>query len=384
MRRTRFITAIILAMCCLTAAHGQDAGERARQARAELQQLQTKIAQVKEELAQGREHHDELVDQLTRAGQAVRQAASQLDALSQDVAVLTQEVTRLRQKRDQEKAHLGDQLDTLRTQVRAAYRTGRTNKLRLLLSGKDPAQLGRMLVYYEYFTEGQSEQIARLRDILADLAKRQSALEAKQQQLAARQEDRAATLTHLKNSKAERKATLAALEKRLASRKSTLEDYRTSADNLKDLIGALDRKLSRPTELVPGTFVALKGQMRPPVEGPIVARFGAAKANGLMHWQGQWRAAPKGAPIHAVADGRVVYVGYMHHYGLIVVLEHAGGYFTVYGHALSSYVSAGDYVNRKQAIARVGRSGGHRRSGVYFEIRKGEQALDPSVWLSTK
>src|SRR5699024_11097700 len=250
------------------------------------------------------------------------------------------------------------------------------------LSGEDPAQLGRMLVYYEYFTQSQSQQITRLRGLLAVLAKRQSDLEAEQQKLNQERAARAATLADLKQSRGERQNAIAALEARLQQHKSTLKEYRNAASRLEDLITALDKKLSQPHTPSADTFAALKGHMAPPLDGAILAYFGAPKANGKLRWKGQWRAAPAGTPIHAVADGRVVYVGYMHHYGLIVVLERANGYFTVSGHAQSSYVSVGDQVERGQTIAQAGTSGGHRRSGVYFEIRKGREALDPSRWLS--
>src|SRR5699024_887892 len=134
--------------------------------------------------------------------------------------------------------------------------------------------------------------------------------EAKQRRLTERQADRAATLAHLQRSRAERKTALAALEARLTTHESTLDDYRAAAGRLQELISALDKKLAPPGQATPGTFTALKGRMRPPVDGTVLAYFGEPKADGMLSWQGQWRAAPKGTPIRAVADGRVVYVGY--------------------------------------------------------------------------
>lgn len=375
------MSTLVLVCLCANSAHAQTPDQRARQARAELQALRAKIEQVRENLAQGRNRHDKLEEKLAEAGHAVRQAARRLEKLQRNIDQLEQRVAKLKRKRNAEKAHLTDELNTLRAQVRAAYRTGHTNKLRLLLSGENPARIGRMLVYYEYFTRGQSQQIARLRDMLEDLAQRQAELEAEKQKLADKRATRAATLAQLKQSRAQRRDTMAALEARLQAQKATLSDYRKAADRLQDLLGALNKKLKKPPEAIPGAFAALKGRMRPPVQGPILAHFGAPKANGKMQWQGQWRAAPAGTPIHAAADGRVVYVGYMHHYGLIVVLEHAGEYFTVYGHTQSSYVDVGENVSRGQPIAVTGSSGGHERSGVYFEIRKGRKPLDPSRWL---
>lgn len=376
------MTVLALALILAGTARPQSPGQRAQQVRAELQALRAKIEQVRASITAGRARQDELAEALAQAGRAVRQAADRLERLEQRIAELQQRVAQLKRKRDAERAHLTQELDTLRAQVRAAYRTGQASKLRLLLAGEDPARLGRMLVYYEYFSRAQSRQVARLRNTLAELARRQSALEAEQRKLADKRAARAATLAQLKRSREQRRAAMAALEARLQAHRSTLADYRNAAKRLEDLLAALEQQLTQPPAAIPGAFAALKGRMPPPVDGPLLAHFGAPKANGKLRWQGQWRAAPAGTPIRAVADGRVVYVGYMHHYGLIVVLEHAGKYFTVYGHAQSSYVAVGEHVSRGQPIARVGSSGGHTRSGVYFEIRKGRKPLDPSLWLS--
>src|SRR5699024_10194381 len=244
MRRSLLLCTLVFTLLCAATAVAQSNSERARHARAELQQLQAKIGQVKDALSAGRKHHGELAERLTQADQAVRDAARKPDTLSQNIATIKHKVASIKQARDREKAHLGDELDTLRAQVRARYRNGQTNKLRLLLSGTEPAQVGRMLVYYEYFARAQAQQIAELQDMLADLGKRQTALERKQQQLAARQQTRAATLAHLKRSRSERAATLKALEQRIAAQESTLDDYQAAAQRLEALLGALNKKLT--------------------------------------------------------------------------------------------------------------------------------------------
>jgi len=377
------MSTIVLALtCALVPVGAQDTRQRVQQTRAQLEALQEKIDQVRASIRTGHERHEELAAQLDAAGRAVRKAVRRLQEQEQDIADLEQQIDRLQDEHDAELTRLEQQLDTLRTQIRAAYRTGRTSKLRMLLSGNEPARIGRMLVYYEYFTHAQSRQVAQLRDALADLTDRRAELEAKRQQLAEQRDAHAATLAHLKSSRGQRKAAMAALEERLSEREATLQDYRDSAAQLESMLSTLKDRLARPAEQDPAAFTALKGHMDPPVEGAIIARFGAPKAHGKLQWRGQWRAAPHGRDVRAVADGRVVYIGYLHHYGLIVVLNHAGDYFTVYGHTQGSYVEVGDIATRGQPIARAGTSGGHDRSGVYFEIRKGTQALDPSQWFA--
>jgi septal ring factor EnvC (AmiA/AmiB activator) len=63
------------------------------------------------------------------------------------------------------------------------------------------------------------------------------------------------------------------------------------------------------------------------------------------------------------------------------VLEHADGYYTLYGHSAEITRAAGETVRAGDVIGKAGNSGGHDASGVYFELRKGSQPVDPMQWL---
>src|SRR3546814_5500854 len=104
---------------------------------------------------------------------------------------------------------------------------------------------------------------------------------------------------------------------------------------------------------LPISFTSLKGKLPWPVRGALLAQYGEAKAGGRLRWNGHWIAAREGAPIQAVAQGRIVYVGWMHRYGLIVLIEHDGGYFTLYGHCQTADVQLGDSVRAKIGRAHV-------------------------------
>jgi murein hydrolase activator len=67
----------------------------------------------------------------------------------------------------------------------------------------------------------------------------------------------------------------------------------------------------------------------------------------------------------------------MHRYGLIAVLEHEGGYYSLYGHNQNVTVAVGDWVKTGDLIASVGATGGHEKNGLYFELRNGADAVNP-------
>jgi murein DD-endopeptidase MepM/ murein hydrolase activator NlpD len=113
-------------------------------------------------------------------------------------------------------------------------------------------------------------------------------------------------------------------------------------------------------------------------DGTVTSGFGVR--NGSVH-DGIDIAAPVGAFVRAAADGEVAYCGLLPGYGNVVILRHAGGYATVYGHNDSNHAKEGETVHRGQFIATVGLTGRTTGPNLHFEIRKDNVARDPFSYL---
>lgn len=117
-----------------------------------------------------------------------------------------------------------------------------------------------------------------------------------------------------------------------------------------------------------------------PVRGQVISGFGP-KGKGL-HNDGINIAAPAGSAVKAADNGVVVYAGSeLEGFGNLILIKHAGGYITAYGHNSRVLVKIGDTIRRGQAIAQVGSSGHVDRPQLHFEVRRGKQALDPVRYL---
>jgi murein DD-endopeptidase MepM/ murein hydrolase activator NlpD len=117
-----------------------------------------------------------------------------------------------------------------------------------------------------------------------------------------------------------------------------------------------------------------------PVRGKVLSKFGP-QGRG-MHNDGINIAAAQGTPIRAAENGVVVYAGNeLPGFGNLLILRHADGWTTAYGHTDAFRVRRGDTVRRGQVIATVGRTGGVSAPQLHFEIRKGSEAMDPSRYL---
>ena len=116
-----------------------------------------------------------------------------------------------------------------------------------------------------------------------------------------------------------------------------------------------------------------------PVKGKIISRFGGKhedKNNGIAI------AARQGTPIRAAERGKVIYSGAdLRDYGNLIVIDHDGGFATVYAHNQVNLVTRGERVGRGQVIAKVGMTGIAETPYVHFEIRHETKAKDPLAFL---
>ena len=92
--------------------------------------------------------------------------------------------------------------------------------------------------------------------------------------------------------------------------------------------------------------------------------------------------APAGTPIYASAGGTVTKAGYNKAgagtgYGYSVIINHGGGYSTVYAHCLSLTVSAGQTVKQGQLIGYLGSTGRSTGNHCHFEIRLNGSYIPP-------
>jgi murein DD-endopeptidase MepM/ murein hydrolase activator NlpD len=108
-----------------------------------------------------------------------------------------------------------------------------------------------------------------------------------------------------------------------------------------------------------------------PIEGAISQPF------GVLH-QGVDIAQAQGAPIQAVAKGRVVHAERLEtDYGWFIVIEHGNGLQSVYAHLSAFFVYTGQWVESGQLIGRVGTTGKSTGPHLHFELRSNGHRVNP-------
>jgi len=133
----------------------------------------------------------------------------------------------------------------------------------------------------------------------------------------------------------------------------------------------------------PAAFESLRGKLRLPVKGDVIAKFGGKRGDGPS-WKGLFIRAAEGADIKAIAGGRVVFADWLRGFGNLVIVDHGNQYLSIYGNNQAVLKRAGDAVKAGDTIASAGNSGGNEQSGLYFEMRHQGRAIDPFGWITLR
>ncbi len=152
-------------------------------------------------------------------------------------------------------------------------------------------------------------------------------------------------------------------------------------DRAKEIAAADDKETDTVVSSGSGTeFAKLRGKLRMPLKGTIVAGFGAKRHEGPS-WKGLFIKAAEGSEVRAAAAGEVIFADWMRGFGNLLILDHGGQYMTIYGNNQAVLKRAGERVKAGDVIAAAGNSGGNEHSGLYFEMRHQGRAIDPLVWI---
>ena len=137
---------------------------------------------------------------------------------------------------------------------------------------------------------------------------------------------------------------------------------------------------SNPKKKLPAITARSSSKFEWPVRGQVLSHYGA-KSNGLFN-DGINIASALGAKVVAAENGVVAYAGNeVKGMGNLVIIQHSGGWMTVYAHMDSMVVRRGMRVNVGQKIGTVGKTGKVDVPQLHFEIRKGTKAYNPSNYL---
>ncbi|HVH20688.1 MAG TPA: peptidoglycan DD-metalloendopeptidase family protein [Myxococcota bacterium] len=322
-----------------------------------------------------------------------------LDAIEESAELLQRDVVRARlrarcareelTRSEAQAAKVSERLGVLEramgARARALYRAGELGAIPLLFSAGDLREFLSRVQALRLLLSHDADLLARHRSESEALqARRADAARAASQSRAAQAllEERSRQL----GEEQERKRELVMDRKYSRTReRSALAELEIAGRALEEAVAAMPAQPQAAFAPKSGSFSARRGRLPAPVDAPIARGYGRVldgESRTATFRKGVEYAAPEGAPVRAVAPGGVRFAGRFRGYGKTVILDHGDGYFTVSSHLAETLVAVGAFVEAGDLIGRVGDTGSLAGPQLYFEMRRGGEALDPQDWLA--
>lgn len=383
MRPDRASLCYLLALALLVigtapAALSQSDEERAR---AQLRELQADIGRINREITSASARRDSLQGQLR---EAERQQSAIQRALNDNRARIAEQNTALAGLRSEQaelQQALSDQQSRIAVEMRTAWQMGQQGQLKVLLNQERPDTVARMMTYYRYFFRARNDLLLAYRDTLDKLATTQQNIDSTLADLRAREEQLTGQQRKLAAAQRSREQAVAQLNSSIADNSARLKQLEQDRKELQALIDAIEKavvNLQVPDNYQP--FSEARGKMPWPVPGRASHRFGNARNQGKMRWQGVKIPGTAGIEVKAIHHGRVVYSDWLRGMGLLLIIDHGDGFMSLYAHNQTLLRDVGEWVTAGTTISTLGNSGGLDSPALYFEIRHRGKPVNPADW----
>lgn len=284
--------------------------------------------------------------------------------------------------------------DLLKQRLVDAYEHGDTGYVEVLLASRSFSDFVERWQDLRLLIAANQRAVEQRRSAEKKVSSAQAGLQATQsaldQQAQAQQRARN-QLDTLAGERANLVAVADAQRRHVASDVAEMENLTASEEaQLEALIVEKQREIAAEEEAqrraagIVGAAPSAPGALSWPVSGTITSPFGYRRSpfgGGMEFHPGLDIAAPMGTTVTAASSGTIISAGWYGGYGNYILIDHGGGMATGYGHLSQIFVSAGQKVQKGQAIGAVGSTGMSTGPHLHFEVRINGKATDPAAYL---
>jgi len=365
---------------------------------------------INEKIDRERKTLEQLKDQIEEKRRQADEAGKKRDSILQGIQTLDerhmryrqshQEISRKLRKKDQEIEAINAQIARLRegvqvrreailARLRVQYMEGRFGHWKPLLAADSYGDFQRRLRYLSAVSARDYGLIETFKTDLTSMQEAEGQREAARTGMVAYKRSTEKHLEEIKAVKKEKKLYLAKLTQEKESNERVLQELERSASRIDSLLRELEQRRKAAAAKPPAGSLSkgVRGGLPWPAEGSVLTYFGRQKHptfNTYVQRKGIEIRTLEGSAIHAVMPGTVVYADWLKGYGLVIILDHANGFFSLYAHASKILTSVGAQVASGQAIGETGDTGMTGENTLYFELREGAEPVDPLQWLAKR
>lgn len=371
----------VFLLAALTIQDPQDPSEL----RKKLAEVQARMAQVDQQVAALKKRRKGVLVELQAIGLQRDKARAQVEGarLRRDQAA--GEVRRITQEQQRISEEMLKLQGDLKRQVRWIHALGPWGDVGLVQGIADLESFvvrGRLL---EWRRIQERKRLQRIQALRGDLLARGKELGDVLGRLAREEQDGALMQASLKVTEGQLQDFLQKLAKDEDAQKQAQAELAEEALQLERMLAKLLGQ-PRAEPFIPTVrFADLKGDLPSPVEGTLAEGYGEQlhpKYRTKHERSGLLVEAEVGAKVAAVAAGKVIFAEPFQSYGPMVILDHGGGWFTIYQHLQGLVVAKGQVLQAGETVGTVGETVDGPRLG--FEIRFQAKAEDPQKWMKRR
>jgi septal ring factor EnvC (AmiA/AmiB activator) len=279
---------------------------------------------------------------------------------------------------------------TLRYRVHEIYKRGPLYSLEALLSAESFGALVARYKYLHLVARRDRALLSRVETLNGQITAQRFLLVRLQDDMEANRRQKADEEARLRRLELQRGRSLAQIEAQSRRAQDRLTQIGRDEQRLTNMIAALEESRRRAESRAGAAPAASTlttasiGRLDWPVDGTVVYRYGrVVNPNRTdITWNGIGIGAPLGTPVKVVADGEVVISEPTGTYGLMIVVQHGGGAYSIYSSLGELRVRKGARVSKGDVIGTVGQADPDMPPRLHFEIRpQGGRAVDPAEWL---
>lgn len=388
LRKQLILTVIAVSSAGLLAGlvHSQGLDNKIDAQKKQLDQIQADINKHREKSKALDREETNVMKQLSNLGKDIDLSQKLIRSLEEREKLLSQRIDTLRVDVAYEDGMLRYQQARLNRRLRQMYMSGPHYDWQVLLSSTDMQDAVRRYKFVRLVAQRDARLVSEVSQRKLSMETEQAALTEAMAEIATAKNERESEAGRLAASKEDQMAMLSRIRSDKTKHDEAIAELKRSQEKLQNLIEELEQRRQSETDtFVPdGDFAKLKGKLMRPVEGTITKKFGPdrhPKFGTVTFNNGVKIKAPAGTPIRAVAAAKVEFVDWISGYGNCIILNHGGGYYTLYAHAAEIFVHPGQTVKARDVIAEVGNTGSLNGYECHFEIRKSKEALDPMQWF---
>ena len=387
------VLALVLAVCVAQGTGGSAIAATLT----ELQQEQARLEQEKKEndakLAELKADQSKQQEYKNTLDAQMQNLQSQIDGLNTQINDLDASISEKNAAIAEKQENIDRDVETLKERLCAIYMMGDASTLEIILQSESVIDMAQKVELLNMITEHDTKMIQQLSADMEAIADEKAEIESQKEEVAAARTQLEAKGSELASVQAEAERVLEELNQsvesvqaesdRIAKEKAQAsaeidqwwKDYyaQQAAQNNGSSGGSSGSSGS-------GGYVST-GNFTWPVPGFTNISCGYSSGHKAIDISGGGRTI-YGTPIVAADSGKVVTATYHYSYGNYVMIDHGGGYSTLYAHASSLAVSAGQTVTKGQTIAYVGSTGYSTGPHLHFEVRVNGNRQNPFNWFS--